>query len=558
LSEPIKCFTFKSLRKIDLKAIVHIGTEKTGTTSIQRYLYQNRAKLKGAGFHFLQCAGKKNNQALPAYCLDEHRRDDYFRDRGIQTLEQRQEFQRRFVKAFDREIRGLPQHVTTVIMSSEHFHSRIRTEAELDNLSKLLTPYFDEIKIVCYLREQATTCQSYYSTHLKSGGTESFSEFLERCRPENTYFNYHEMLANWERGFGFESLDASLFLQERFLNGDLLDDFTAKIDAALVGELDKPRAVENESLTPFGQALARAVNIIFPRGAVMPDAGVMRDRCKKIIMERLSGRGQLPSVESRASIYDSFIESNAIVQRKFFPEVHLLFALPDELVVPRDCINSADFDVLIAILNLIAKEAKHQFSTGDYASVCTIFFSCINEITNLVTDGDDKNKRLGRTIFSEKEAYIFRDLALRAERRDVGSALTLMRLADRVGSDVPGVSEKLSEYRERVASPRKPQFMFMYRRGDESLGLDTKELRDKVSAWLATLPVPFGAFLTEIVGAETLDSRDALDDGNLVRPHGYSVIEADSLAEAHAIAQQCPLLDVWGSIEVFQLKPFAE
>jgi hypothetical protein len=540
-----------------LKAIVHIGTEKTGTTSIQRYLYQNRGKLKGAGFHFLQSAGKRNNQALPAYCLDEHRRDDYFRNRGIQTLEQRQEFQRRFIKAFDSEIRGLPQHVTTVIMSSEHFHSRIRTEAELDNLSKLLTPYFDEIKIVCYLREQATTCKSYYSTHLKSGGTQSFSEFLERCRPENTYFNYYEMLANWERGFGFESLDVSLFLQDRFLNGDLLDDFTAKIDAALVGELDKPRAVENESLTPFGQALARAVNIIFPQSTVMPDAGVMRDRCKKTIMERLSGRGQLPSVESRASIYDSFIESNAIVQRKFFPEVHPLFAPPDDLVVPRDCINSADFDVLIAILKLIAKDAKHQLATADYASVCTIFFSCINEITNLVTDGDDKNKGLGRTIFSEKEAYIFRDLALQAERRDVGSALTLMRLADRVGSDVPGVSEKLSEYRERIAIPRKPQFMFMYRRGDEPLGLDTKELRDKVSAWLATLPVPFGAFVTEIVGAETLGSRGALDDGNLVRPHGYTVIEADSLDEAHAIAQQCPLLAFWGSIEVFQLKSFA-
>ena len=98
------------------------------------------------------------------------------------------------------------------------------------------------------------------------------------------------MLANWERGFGFESLDVSLFLQERFLNGDLLDDFTAKIDAALVGELDKPSAVENESLTPFGQALARAVNIIFPRSTVTPDEGIIRDRCKKIITAEVVGQ----------------------------------------------------------------------------------------------------------------------------------------------------------------------------------------------------------------------------------------------------------------------------
>tara|TARA_B110000483_G_scaffold137277_1_gene164136 strand:- start:4468 stop:6093 length:1626 start_codon:yes stop_codon:yes gene_type:complete len=537
-----------------LKAIVHIGTEKTGTTSIQRYLYQNRAKLKGAGFYFLQSAGKRNNQALPAYCLDENRPDDYFRNQRIQTLKQRQEFKRLFIKAFDSEIRGLPRHVTTVIMSSEHFHSRIRTEAELDNLSELLTPYFDEIKIVCYLREQATTCKSYYSTHLKSGGTDSFSEFLGRCRPENVYFNYHEMLANWERGFGFESLDVSLFLQERFLNGDLLDDFTAKIDATLVGALNKPNEVENESFTPFGQALARAVNIIFPRSTVAPEEGIVRDRCKKIITQRLSGSGQLPSVEVQTSIYDSFIESNALVQRKFFPTVHSLFAPPDELVLREAVIDGVDFDTLIAVLNLIAKDAKDQFSAGDYARICTIFFSCINEITNLVTGGDDKNKRLGRTIFSEKEAYIFRDLALRAERRDVGSALTLMRLADRVGSDVPGVSEKLSEYRERIAIPRKPQFMFMFHRGDEPLDLHKKELGEKLQAWLATLPVPFGAFMTEIVSAVTLNSQGTLDDGGLLRAHSYSVIEADSLVEAHAIAQQCPLLSFGGSIDVLHLR----
>jgi hypothetical protein len=555
LSESIKCFTFSFLRKIDLKAIVHIGTEKTGTTSIQRYLYQNRGKLKGAGFHFLQSAGKRNNQALPAYCLDENRPDDYFRNQGIQTLKQRQEFKRLFIKAFDSEIRGLPQHVTTVIMSSEHFHSRIRTEAELDNLSEVLTPYFDEIKIVCYLREQATTCKSYYSTHLKSGGTQSFSEFLGRCRPENVYFNYHEMLANWERGFGFESLDVSLFLQERFLNGDLLDDFTAKIDAALVGELDKPRAVENESLTPFGQALARAVNIIFPWDTVMPDEGIIRGRCHKVIARGLPGSGQLPSVEARSSIYDSFIESNAIVQRKFFPAVPLLFAPPDGLVVPEAVIDGVEFDVLIAVLKLIAKD---QFVAGDYARVCTIFFSCINEITNLVSNQDDKKINSGLAVFSKKEAYILRDLALRIERRDVRLALALMKLADRIGSDVPGITGKLSEYIERLAIPRKPQFMFMYRREDMPLDPPKKEREEDFFIWLGELPIPSGAFFIQIENTATLSSNGEINDGSSLGLLGYSLIEADSLAEAHEIAQQCPLIAFGVVIDVLQVKPLMD
>ncbi len=42
-----------------MNLIVHIGTPKTGTTTIQEMLFESREILKSKGFHFLQCAGKK-------------------------------------------------------------------------------------------------------------------------------------------------------------------------------------------------------------------------------------------------------------------------------------------------------------------------------------------------------------------------------------------------------------------------------------------------------------------------------------------------------------------
>ena len=75
-----------------MKAIVHIGTEKTGTTSIQKFLFQNRKKLRNGGFHFLQSAGSTNNRALPAYFIAEHLYDDFYRDEGILTLEAKTAF----------------------------------------------------------------------------------------------------------------------------------------------------------------------------------------------------------------------------------------------------------------------------------------------------------------------------------------------------------------------------------------------------------------------------------------------------------------------------------
>jgi hypothetical protein len=49
------------------RAILHIGTEKTGTTSIQKFLYENRIKLGASGMLFPASAGFISNQNLVVY-----------------------------------------------------------------------------------------------------------------------------------------------------------------------------------------------------------------------------------------------------------------------------------------------------------------------------------------------------------------------------------------------------------------------------------------------------------------------------------------------------------
>jgi hypothetical protein len=102
-----------------LKAIVHIGTEKTGTTSIQRYLYLNREKLRRAGYHFIESAGDTNNRALPAYCVSDKKFDDFFQEKGITTPEEKEHFKQTFLKQAEAELEGLPKKVYTDFVSSE-------------------------------------------------------------------------------------------------------------------------------------------------------------------------------------------------------------------------------------------------------------------------------------------------------------------------------------------------------------------------------------------------------------------------------------------------------
>ena len=105
-----------------MKVIVHIGTEKTGTTSIQALLDRNREALSKHGFHVLRCAGKLNHRALPSFCARASRADDYLRNNAIDSDEKRESFRENLKQTFEAEISGLDSNIHTVLISSEHFH----------------------------------------------------------------------------------------------------------------------------------------------------------------------------------------------------------------------------------------------------------------------------------------------------------------------------------------------------------------------------------------------------------------------------------------------------
>lgn len=412
---------------------MHIGTEKTGTTSIQSFLYQNRRALHAHGFHFLQCAGETNNRALPTYCMSDNRDDDFYRLLGITTLQGRIDYKSKFIREFEKELSKLPSTTRAVIISSEHFHSRIRTDEEVGNVHKLLSTYFSEFEIVCYLRDQITTCTSSYSTALKSGNPSTFDEFIKRCAPNSYFYNYWEMLQNWERWFGFDALNVSLFSSDRFLNGSLLDDFTAKIDPELVGVLNTNIQNENVSLKPSGQALARAVNLAFPFRSVRPELQQLRVECQQHIAERHTGRGRQLSTDAQREVFRPFATINESIRQRYFPGEEEILEPPAvsenrrSIVVP-DLLNG--FKELLGIIRTNGRGVVHK---DEYAGIYNILFSCINEL--LYQHGEMK---LISTL-SREEVVFLRDLALEVEPLKVPAAILLLRSLDALDPASAGI-----------------------------------------------------------------------------------------------------------------------
>lgn len=344
-----------------MRCVLHIGTEKTGTTAVQSFLFLGRERLAELGVHVATSPGERNNRWIAGYAMSPDRDDDFTTAMSGGDPERRRQMTSAFLARFHREMSSLPPQTHTVVLTSEHLHSRLTRQEEVDAVGDLLDRYFDEITVVCYLRRQVDVCVSLYSTALKVGHVTSLPRFLDECTPDNPYYDYDRLLRMWEQRFTRAALDVRLFDKSRFLNGDLLDDVCAVISPQLVGAVRKVVDDPNESLTPSGQALARAVNrLLGGRDDTQGQVREIRAAAFDLLAARLAGKGQQPSAERWALINESFREINENVRERFFPDItaDLFPGFPP--ASPPVLVGDIFVDTVVELMKLLRGEAAPE------------------------------------------------------------------------------------------------------------------------------------------------------------------------------------------------------
>lgn len=291
------------------KLILHIGTEKTGTTSIQDFLYLNRVELEKNGVFFptSPCGSPKfpNHRKLATACFREGRVDDSFDSLNL-TKESFSKWRDIITRSVIEELgsNNSPLHV----LSSEHFSSRLTTEEEIRTLYDLLVPLYDEILVVVYIRRQDEYVMSSYSTYLKAGGT----KFEIMSTLENhTDLNLYDLCNKWEDVFGFSSLDVRVFERSSLINSNVVDDFCNVLGVELE-KFELPKRESNPSLNSKAQEYLRLLNL----------SGLDSSKRSKVVefleME-YAGKPRLPRAEFVKEWYGkNFISSNDELFKKYF------------------------------------------------------------------------------------------------------------------------------------------------------------------------------------------------------------------------------------------------
>lgn len=305
------------------KLTIHIGTEKTGTTSIQSFLEINQIDLKKQGVNCpksLRYSDSFNHRLAAVISYNDNRNDDNTKFL-FKSLDDRKRQIENIKNALKLEISNNP--CRNWIISSEHLQSRLRTKEEIFRLKKIFSKLFDEIKILIYIREPIETAASWWSTTIKGKGL-----INKLPDPNNPYIkhlcNHENTIKLWSSAFRRENIILGLYENELKSEQYLLNDFCRKLNIDS-NNLLFPKKYENKKLSFLGMKYKRFINEYLKLN--IKENNEYFELLKDIVFKKTTKDPIYFFTEDQIKAYENvFSSSNIWVQQEFFKERKYLWS----------------------------------------------------------------------------------------------------------------------------------------------------------------------------------------------------------------------------------------
>ena len=344
---------------------LHIGLEKTGTTSIQKAMAEKREALHRESVLFPKSLRSKNNPShirLLLYGLEEGL-NRFLKNYPGHNIPDYPAFRAQLEKDFEREVEA--SGCKTIVISNEHLSSHLVSSRQIESVANILRRVANDIRIVVYLRRQDHMAVSRYFSALKGGSTHEFSfETVSEILPN--YFNFDTLLSRWTRVFGHDKLIVRWFDKGCFKDGDLLTDFADAVNLPLT--LDPQ--VLNPSFDVVRLAWLKNFNANY--ADLLPQE---RKTARKNILEILGSLGQMgPKIElslaQSKKFLDHYTTPNCKVIAQYPPKGaapnlspsgdKAKFSLPEITIHDSDIINKFIWDWKVKEVDKLALTVKLQ------------------------------------------------------------------------------------------------------------------------------------------------------------------------------------------------------
>jgi hypothetical protein len=316
--------------------VLHVGVEKTGTTSLQRFMQMNEAELARRGIWVPRSlvldpvSGPFNHVLLEtASHLSVAQPDDLQSRLGLCSMAMVSAHRREVMLNLEIERAGLSYTPAMIMVSSEHVQSRLNTETDLMLARELLSRFCTTFRVVVYLRRQDELARSLAVTSVRNGALEcrlipdfcSGNGFDEVLGVNYDYFDYGKLLHRLECVFGVDALDVRLYDEVSLVNNNIIEDFFGRLDQDIT-DLPMPGR-ENGSLDPLAVRFLTTINRHLSSA---PNSGPIRERILAELALRNTGRLPPAAHESTAAFMAQFEASNEAIRKRWFPDRENLFS----------------------------------------------------------------------------------------------------------------------------------------------------------------------------------------------------------------------------------------
>ncbi|MDK8873838.1 MULTISPECIES: hypothetical protein [Paracoccus] len=293
---------------------VHIGTTKTGSTSIQVFLRHNRAAFAKKGICIPEVLGVQDHRNAVVSALNFGQSENLMQRLGINDPGQHAVFAQETSAAYRATIAA--EAPKEVVITSEHLQSRCNQEENIARFRELFAQGFENVRILVYVRPQLDQLVSLYSTILRDGRSDTMEEHIFRhTKSFFNYFDLHGLIRRWGSVFGIENIHVRPY---RALpppqEGGVISDFCQFLGQDHTDPHFSHPVAANASINLQGQELLRIVN---------GNGGLNPKRRRQVIAwieANCSGKGAEPTLAQARAFQNRFDEGNAWVTETFFPD----------------------------------------------------------------------------------------------------------------------------------------------------------------------------------------------------------------------------------------------
>ncbi|MEY4425584.1 MAG: hypothetical protein RJB56_1211 [Actinomycetota bacterium] len=303
-----------------MQTILHIGLEKTGTTSLQHLLMQNRSALRSQGVLVSKALHSGNNFYLALASFAAYRPDSLLGAQGVRSQAQLDAYRNKIRAALKAEIQAA-KGISKVVLSSEHLQSRLTSVDDLEQLKQNLKfAGLTDPKILVYLREPVRIALSHHGMAIKKG-VHVDATFFEPNHPRvSQILGFKSSLQMWQQVFGAQNVEVRLYPEGQKPEA-LVQDFFATCEISTEALNLESTEKRNVNLSLGALQILNALNGRSKLVANQVASKAFFDRLEKYV----PGRGLRADTATIAKFDDFYAESNEWVRSQYFADRTSLF-----------------------------------------------------------------------------------------------------------------------------------------------------------------------------------------------------------------------------------------